>query len=151
MPNLDDLRRHCSEDVRALNPELFAANSPARDAATPKNKYHARKATFDGIIFDSSKEALRYRELTEMQLREEISQLRIQVRYILQPAIVDGSGKKQRAIAYTADFVYERDGKTVIEDVKSPVTARSESFRVRWRLLLARFKDDPGVICQIHI
>lgn len=148
MPSLDDLRRACSEDVLALNPELFAASLPT---ANSKNKYNARKTVVDGVTFDSGKEALRYRMLTQMQILQEIANLRLQVRYILQDAIVDGNGKEQRAITYTADFVYEQAGKTVIEDCKSPITAKSESFRVRWRMLLAKFKDDPAVICRIYI
>lgn len=148
MPSLDELRRYCSEDVLALNPGIFAA-SPSKSPS--KNKYNARKVTIDGITFDSGKEALRYRMLTQMQILQEISHLRLQVRYILQEAIVDGSGQKQKPIAYTADFVYQKADKTVIEDCKSPITAKSESFRVRWRLLLAKFKDDPSVSCQIYI
>lgn len=146
MTSLAELRRYCSEDVLALNAELFAA--PAKPEAK-RNKYAATKVILDGMTFDSKKEARRYCDLQEMRIRQEIATLRMQVKYVLQEAIVDGNGQKQRAITYTADFVYEKDGKTYIEDVKSEITARSESFRVRWRLLLAKFKDDPNTVCVI--
>lgn len=146
--SLKELRRYCSEDVLRLNGELFADESPKPQGK--RNKYGAAKCVFDGITFDSTKEAHRYRELQILQMGMEISDLRTQVKYTLQEAIVDGDGKKQRAITYTADFVYLQDGKTIIEDCKSVVTARSESFRVRWRMLLNLFKDDPQTQCVIH-
>jgi len=148
MPSLDELRQHASEDVRALNPDIFAGvpEPPRR-----KNKFSARKTVFDGEVFDSAKEARRYAELLFLQSTHAIAHLRRQVCYELQPAMVDGNGDKQRAITYTADFVYQRDGKTIIEDVKSPPTAKSESFRVRWRMLLHKFRDDPSVQCEVWI
>lgn len=148
MSALDELRRNCSDDVLALNSDLFAeATAPARK----RNKYHATKVEFEGMTFDSKKEFARYRTLQSLVVAAEVRNLRRQVLFELQPAIVDGDGKRQRAITYTADFVYEgRDGKSIIEDVKSGPTAKSESFRVRWRMLLNKFKDDPTVTCVIY-
>lgn len=147
MSSLKELRKYCSEEVVRLNPDLFAADAPKPEAK--RNKYGATKTNFEGIVFDSAKEARRYSELRVLQMGMEIADLRTQVQYILQDAIVDGAGKKQRPITYTADFVYVQDGVTIIEDCKSVATARTESFRVRWRLLLNRFKDDPSVQCVI--
>lgn len=145
---LRQLAKACSEDVLALNADLFAALQPA--AEPRRNKYGARKVVLEGETFDSMKEARRYQQLQQMQIRQEISHLRRQVKYTLQDAFIDGAGRKQRAVTYTADFVYLQDGKTVIEDVKSSITAKSESFRVRWRLLLEKFKGDPTTVCEIY-
>lgn len=147
-PALDELRRYCSEDVLALNQDIFAS---AASAQPRKSKYGNRKVILDGMTFDSGKEASRYVQLREMAVRQEIATLSRQVKYTLQEATVDSEGKRQRAITYSADFVYEQDGKVVIEDVKSVATAKSESFRLRWRMLLAKFRGDPHVICRIHI
>lgn len=146
MNEMDRLKKNCSADVLALNRDLFEA-APA--AQPRRNKYNARKITVDGEVFDSKKEYLRYRELTMLQSTGQISGLQRQVKYVLQAAITDGAGHKQRAITYAADFVYQMEGKTVIEDVKSVATAKSESFRVRWRMLLNQFKDDPSVTCLL--
>lgn len=148
MSAIDDLRKHCSEDVLALNPGLFLA---AAKADGKKNKYSATKVIYDGITFDSKREWRRYLELTEMQVQHEVSQLQLQVKYVLQEAMTGADGKKIRAITYKADFVYMERGHLVIEDVKSAITMKSESFRIRWRMLQAKFKDDPRIICKIHI
>lgn len=147
--SLEQLRQHCSQDVIELNGDIFGAPSDSRCAPKRKNKYNAQKVNFEGEVFDSAKELRRYQELQFLQVVQAISHLRRQVEYELQPAIIDGNGKKQRAITYTADFVYVRDGKTIIEDVKSSATAKSESFRVRWRMLLNLFKGDKAVECVI--
>lgn len=144
---LDQLRKTCSPDVVALNPELF---EPAAAPQTRRNKYNARKLTVEGVSFDSKKEYLRWVELSAMQEAGLISNLQRQVRFVLQEAFVDGAGKRCRAITYTADHTYQDGERLVIEDVKSVITARSESFRVRWRMLLNQFKDDKNTVCLIH-
>lgn len=152
MSVLDELRKNCSEDVLALNQDIFTSPSKGGDVGQSKrSKYANRKVKIDGIPFDSDKEARRYLELTEMQLRHEISQLQLQVKYVLQEAMTGADGKRIRAITYKADFVYAESGHLIIEDVKSIITAKSESFRLRWRMLQAKFKDDPRIICKIRI
>jgi len=95
-----------------------------------KNKYHAKKVEFDGIIFDSKKEGMHYLKLKDMQNRGEIENLRLQVPFELLPAIYkdeivhlktkDKIVKKlvQRAVNYVADFVYEKDGVQYVIDAK---------------------------------
>ena len=86
-----------------------------------KSKYGAQKTEYDGIMFDSKREALRWRELALLQRAGEITDLRRQVKYILVPAQVDENGKiAERAVSYVADFVYSdmRSGETVVEDAK---------------------------------
>ena len=94
------------------------------------NKYNAKKLSVDGIEFDSKKEARRYQELLLLQKAGEIYMLERQKVYELLPAQrePDTVGKRggvikgkllERAVEYVADFVYtDRNGKTVVEDVK---------------------------------
>ena len=86
-----------------------------------RSKYGAQKTEFDGLVFDSKHEAMRWRELALLQRSGEISDLQRQVKYILVPAQKDESGKiVERAVSYVADFVYRdvRSGETVVEDAK---------------------------------
>lgn len=86
-----------------------------------KSKYGAQKTEYDGIVFDSKREAMRWRELALLQRAGEITDLRRQVKFILVPAQVDENGKiAERAVSYVADFVYRdtHSGETVVEDAK---------------------------------
>ena len=86
-----------------------------------RSKYGAQKTEYDGIVFDSRHEAIRWRELKLLQQAGEIADLQRQVKYILIPAQVDEDGKiAERAVSYVADFVYRdmRSGETVVEDAK---------------------------------
>ena len=86
-----------------------------------RSKYGAQKTEFDGLVFDSKHEAMRWRELALLQRSGEIADLQRQVKYILIPAQVDEDGKiAERAVSYVADFVYRdmRSGETVVEDAK---------------------------------
>lgn len=99
------------------------------------NKYHARKATVDGITFDSRREADRYLVLKSMEEDGAIEDLRRQVRYELVPAF-DVDGKHYRPVYYVADFVYVEDGKEVVEDVKGMVT---DVYRLKSKLFARRY------------
>lgn len=71
------------------------------------NKYRNNKVEYDGIIFDSKKEAKRYAELKLLERTGRIKELRRQVPFTLIPRINDQNGKCiQRACKYYADFVY---------------------------------------------
>lgn len=140
------LQKMASDDVRELNPELFGEATPD---PIKRNKFNAKKIEIDGHTFDSRGEGQRYRELALLERSGLISDLELQVNYILQEAFIDADGVKQRAVTYTADFTYCERGITVIEDYKSKATAKGESFRIRWRLLLEKFKDDPTVKCRL--
>lgn len=126
-----------------------------------KNKVHAEK-TEDG--YASKKEARRAAELRLMEQAGEIQNLREQVKYVLVPAIFekpDGSlvknydpGKHkqdieksekcklkplERNLCYVADFVYEKDGQTVVEDAKGFKKANAamyEKFVHKRKLML---------------
>lgn len=116
--------------------EKAAAEAKAK-AEKPKkgNKLHAEKVDMtmpDGTLmhFDSKREARRYMDLWLMQRSGEISNLRTQVKYPLLPKQVRSDGAKERAIDYVADFVYEKDGETVVEDSKGFRNTSSAAYRV---------------------
>lgn len=100
-----------------------------------RNKYANQKTDVDGILFDSMKEAKRYRELLLLLRAGEIRDLRLQPRY---PFVIQGEPVKikskgfpnGRSVSYVADFEYiERSGRLVIEDVKGFDTAVSRLKR----------------------
>lgn len=95
------------------------------------NKYHAKKAVVDGITFDSKKEAQRYSELKILEKAGEISHLRLQPKFELQPSFRK-NGVLIRAITYTADFKYlTKDGEPIVEDVKG---MRTQQFELRRKM-----------------
>lgn len=98
------------------------------------SKYHARKTTVNGIMFDSRREADRYLVLKGMEEDGVIEDLRRQVRYELIPAF-DVDGRHYRPVFYVADFVYVEDGKEVVEDVKG---MRTDVYRLKSKLFARR-------------
>lgn len=82
------------------------------------NKYKAKKVYWNGIRFDSQKEADRYGGLLLLQKAGIISDLQRQVKFTLLPAQYEGKKCIFKATNYYADFTYMQDGKLVVEDVK---------------------------------
>lgn len=86
------------------------------------SKYGSRKITVDGITFDSRKEYFRWHELSLLERAGVIHGLQRQVRFELIPSQkVDGK-VVERPVHYVADFVYQENGQTVVEDVKGVKT-----------------------------
>lgn len=112
-----------------------------------RNKYQAIKTTIDGIEFDSRKEARRYQELLLLQRAGAIRNLQRQVKYVLIPAqydtyarlgkkgqrLKDGKVLLERECAYIADFVYDENGKTVVEDTKG---VKTKDYTIKRKLML---------------
>lgn len=97
------------------------------------NKYHASKAEFNGIKFDSKHERDRYVELLLMERGNYIQDLKTQVRF---PLIA--KSKYGREIVYVCDFAYYENGKLVVEDAKSPVT-KTPLYRLKKRLMAEKY------------
>lgn len=107
----------------------------AEKEAKKGNKLHAERVDMtmpDGTLmhFDSKREARRYMDLWLMQRAGEITNLQTQVTYPLLPKQVHPDGTQERAIDYVADFVYEKDGETVVEDSKGFRNTASAAYRV---------------------
>lgn len=110
-----------------------------------KRKYKNHIVTIDGITFDSRKEGNRYRELKLLERAGKISDLKLQVKYLLIPSqfghVPDtqrpGGTKRvclEREISYYADFVYkDADGNLVVEDTKG---FRTKDYIQKRKLML---------------
>ena len=104
---------------------------------TFRSKYHSRKITRDGVTYDSLKEYRRFCELSLLLRAGAITGLQRQVSFELIPAQYEdiptgevyqrgekrGQPKMKRvcveqSVCYVADFVYYKDGKRTVEDVK---------------------------------
>lgn len=85
-------------------------------------KYKNKKCLIDGIWFDSMKEGRRYYELLLMKKQGQIEKLELQKKFVLIPVQKMTDGTSERACSYFADFVYKKNGKTVVEDVKGKKT-----------------------------
>ena len=96
-----------------------------------KSKYGAVKTEIDGIIFDSKHEAKRYQELRLLERAGEINNLCLQVPYILIYKSMYG-----RSIKYVADFVYSRNGLTVVEDAKG---MKTPVYRLKKRMMAEKY------------
>lgn len=120
-------------------------------------KYKNKKIVVNGIQFDSKKEAKRYQELKLMEDAGMISRLERQVEYVLIPEqrefnareIYTKGPKKgsfkpgkllERKLVYIADFVYMKNGKVVVEDVKGYREGGAyRVFVIKRKLMLYRF------------
>ena len=99
------------------------------------NRYfHTKHVAFEGIDFDSQMEVDRYRILREAQKKGLICGLELQKVFILIPRQMEPVEVKMKTktkvvdqfrehpVTYKADFVYFKDGKEVVEDVKGYTT-----------------------------
>ncbi len=112
-------------------------------------KYKNKKEKVGNLVFDSKKEADRYRSLMMMQQVGQISDLQIQVKYVLIPAQYEMQWSErlkgyikgkciERECSYIADFVYkDNKGKTIVEDVKGYKGGGAYSvFTIKRKLML---------------
>lgn len=109
-----------------------------------KPKYHNKKCSYDGMTFDSKHERDRYCELRLLQKAGVISDLRCQVSFRLVPeqrgpdTLGPRGGRRrgrvlEKAVDYVADFVYVKDGQTVVEDAKG---VRTKDYIIKRKLML---------------
>lgn len=87
------------------------------------NKFGAKPTVIDGLRFDSKKEAKRWGELKALEATKQIKQLQRQVSI---PLTVNG----KKICTYRADFVYQQDGQTVVEDAKG---FQTDVFKIKWK------------------
>lgn len=103
------------------------------------SKYRNIKCVFSGIKFDSKKEAARYAELAMLERAGRISGLERQVRFEVCPKVPGLKGSRARY--YVADFVYDEDGKKIIEDVKSLITKKNPVYTLKKQLVQVKFPE----------
>ena len=101
------------------------------------SKYKNKRTKIDGIVFDSKKEAERYVELKLLERSGVISNLQRQVCF----EIVPKTSKNKRARFYVADFLYEVNGRKIIEDVKSIITKKNPVYSLKKAIVLWRYPE----------
>ena len=126
---LEDLPLHLQEQAKAKLNQY-----------EKKSKYYAEKTEIDGIKFDSAKESKRYANLKLLERAGVIENLKLQPRFLLQEGFTY-NGHKERKIEYVADFQYERNGQTIVEDVKSKAT-RTPVYLLKRKLFLHKYGKD---------
>lgn len=96
------------------------------------NKFRASPIVVDGMRFHSKGEAKRFSELRLMLRAGEIERLQRQVMF---PLTVNG----QLITTYIADFEYHKlpSHERIVEDFKSPATAKLPEFIIKKKLLKA--------------
>jgi len=99
-------------------------------------KYHNVKVEYDGYKFDSKHERDTYMILKDRQCKGEISELRLQVPFILQDGYKLGN-KKQQAITYIADFTYYEDKKFRVVDAKGILT---DVYKIKKKLFEYKYQ-----------
>ena len=119
--------------------DVDMSKTEAHRAMERRQKYNAQPTEVDDLRFDSKAEARRYQQLQIMERTGEISELSIKPLYILQPSFTDAFGKTHRAITYTADFAYMRNGQAVTEDVKGGKGTQTQQFSIRWKMAIKRY------------
>ena len=114
-------------------------------------KYGNSKVEYNGIKFDSKKEMQRYLLLKEAESNGLISNLELQVRFELIPAIKEEyiehlktkdkvkTRTLQLPITYTCDFKYIKDGVEIIEDIKASPSMLPKEFILKEKLMFWKY------------
>ena len=98
------------------------------------NKYHNKKVIYEGIVFDSKKEAKRYGELLLLNRAGVIHNLQRQVEFVLIPSQYCDGKCVERKCSYIADFVYlDENNALVVEDTKG---FRTPDYIIKRKLML---------------
>lgn len=151
----------------ATHPSLAAKNSNSFAQNKYKNKKvyeysdgyisESRSLTNHGsvtYIFDSVKEYDRWKELILLEKAGEIDKLERQKSFVIQEPFIYHSLKgeqKVNKITYKADFVYCRNGKCIVEDVK-PFDNKTQKYRLtkdfalKWKLLMYKYPEYQFII-----
>lgn len=110
-----------------------------------KSKYNAHRIKVGNEVFHSRKELRRYEELLLLEKAGQIHNLRREVKYLLIPSqreTIWKNGKPrqgkviEREVSYIADFVYEENGQTIVEDVKGGNATKTDVYIVKRKLML---------------
>lgn len=118
-----------------------------------KPRQNNTSVTVCGIKVDSKWEADRYLQLLYLEQQGVIRDLQLQKKFELIPAVrePDTVGKRggvkqgkviERAVYYVADFVYIKNGETVVEDAKGYYDTSSAMYKVfiiKRKLMLWRY------------
>jgi hypothetical protein len=106
-----------------------------------KSKYHNKKVLYDNIKFDSEKERDRYIQLKLMEKAGEIKDLKLQVKFELQPSF-EINGKTIKSIDYIADFEYYTNDEFalynhIVEDTKG---FKTKEYMIKRKMFAYKYK-----------
>ena len=108
---------------------------------TRKNKYKNEIIYYKDIRFSSRKEMQRYIQLKQLEKAGIIKELELQPKFLLLDTI-HYKGKTYPKTYYKADFKYKtKDGVEIIEDVKSKITSKDKTYRLKIKMLLTKYHD----------
>lgn len=109
---------------------------------TRKNKYKNEITYYKDIRFSSKKECYRYKQLRLKEKAGLIRDLELQPKFLLLDTI-HYRGKTYPKTYYKADFKYfdNEKGRYIVEDVKSPITAKDKVYRLKIKMLLEKYPD----------
>lgn len=117
------------------------------------NKYGASKVVFKGISFDSRYERDRYIYLCHLQKQGKISGLRLQVGFRIIKKVIKlipvqlktkvryDQRVVEKEARYHCDFLYKEDGKIIVEEFKSVMTAELQDYVLRRKLMVNKIYD----------
>ncbi len=123
-------------NVRAKGSSDLLANPDEKK----RSKYGNVKTEVSELSFDSQSEADRYSELRILERLGEIENLVLQPEYKLADGVLfEGDSRRKKDLLYIADFTYycKKRAKQIIEDVKSPATAKCKVYRMKKHLMKA--------------
>lgn len=120
--------------------------TPFKRSKTAQNhsKYNNEKVVAKGVKYDSRKEAKRAFDLEIKQRKGEVSELKRQVKFVLQESFKIPSKKTKQGfetikeIAYIADFTYFMGGQFYIEDVKG---YKTPEYKLKAKMLRKKIAD----------
>jgi len=131
--NLDrlgtDARRQIRNALQSQRGEGDQSNRVVEDVSPSPSKMRNVRTSVDGYSFDSLSEARRYGELKIEEMAGIIANLEVHKPFRL---VVNGI----HICDYESDFTYRRDGRLVVEDVKSKPTV-TRLYRVKNKLMRA--------------
>lgn len=102
-------------------------------------KYLNKKCEYQGKKFDSIKEMRYFIYLKQLEEKGEIWNLRLQVKF---PVLINS----RRICSYIADFVYEDENGKHVVDVKSPITSKNPTFRLKKKLVEAQYRVEIEIV-----
>lgn len=113
---------------------------------TKKQKYNKYRVgtkdrrTYKGVVFASIKEMNRYKELELYQKSGVISELELQVPFVLYESFANPyTHKKEREIKYIADFMYIQNNEFIVEDVKG---IKTEAYKIKRKMFIAIYGNE---------
>ena len=134
--SMEDVKRHNEKINKTSSNKHFSDVKKMVQDENKKSKYGAKKCEYEGIKFDSQKERDRYIELKLLEKGGAITNLQLQVPFVLQDSF-EFNGKKILPIKYIADFTYWANGELVIEDVKGKKT---DVYELKKKMFMYRYK-----------